>query len=148
MLDAGLIADFGDLFFLTREQLLGLERMGEVSTDNLLAAIGRARTRPLSRVFCALGVRGTGRSMSRRIARHFGTMEAVRAADAEGLQEVDGIGPEKAPVIVTDLAELSDLIDKLVPSRTCCRRPRSSAGAPGLGLGSPYGCRMPAPPYH
>ncbi|WP_208868152.1 helix-hairpin-helix domain-containing protein [Microbispora triticiradicis] len=109
--------------------------MGEVSTDNLLAAIGRARTRPLSRVFCALGVRGTGRSMSRRIARHFGTMEAVRAADAEGLQEVDGIGPEKAPVIVADLAELSDLIDKLVPSRTCCRRPCSSAGAPGARAG-------------
>ncbi|NJP93643.1 NAD-dependent DNA ligase LigA [Nonomuraea sp. FMUSA5-5] len=114
LLDTGLIADFGDLFFLTREQLLGLERMGETSTDNLLAAIEQAKTRPLSRVFAALGVRGTGRSMSRRIARHFATMDAVRAADAEAIQQVDGIGPEKAPVVVEELIELAPLIDKLV----------------------------------
>ncbi|GAA2209664.1 NAD-dependent DNA ligase LigA [Nonomuraea monospora] len=114
MLATGLIADFADLFFLTREQLLGLERMGETSTDNLLAAIERAKTRPLSRVFAALGVRGTGRSMSRRIARHFATMDAVRAADAEAIQQVEGIGPEKAPVVVEELAELAPLIDKLV----------------------------------
>ncbi|TDD45085.1 NAD-dependent DNA ligase LigA [Nonomuraea terrae] len=114
LLDAGLIADFADLFFLTREQLLDLERMGETSADNLLAALDQARSRPLSRVFAALGVRGTGRSMSRRIARHFATMDAIRAADAEAIQQVDGIGPEKAPVVVAELAELAPLIDKLV----------------------------------
>ncbi|MGW5155743.1 helix-hairpin-helix domain-containing protein [Nonomuraea wenchangensis] len=114
MLDAGLIADFADLFYLTREQLLGLERMGATSTDNLLAALDRAKGRPLSRVFCALGVRGTGRSMSRRIARHFATMDAIRAADPDAIQQVDGIGPEKAPVVVDELTELAPLIDKLV----------------------------------
>ncbi|UBU12666.1 NAD-dependent DNA ligase LigA [Nonomuraea gerenzanensis] len=114
MFENGLIADFADLFFLTREQLLKLERMGETSTDNLLAAIEQAKTRPLSRVFAALGVRGTGRSMSRRIARHFATMDNIRAADAEAIQQVDGIGPEKAPVVVEELAELAPLIDKLV----------------------------------
>ncbi|MFI6910232.1 NAD-dependent DNA ligase LigA [Nonomuraea sp. NPDC050394] len=114
LLDAGFITDFADLFFLTREQVLGLERMGETSTDNLLAAIEQAKARPLSRVFCALGVRGTGRSMSRRIARHFATMEAIRAADAEAIQQVEGIGPEKAPVVVAELLELAPLIDKLV----------------------------------
>ncbi|MFE0147835.1 BRCT domain-containing protein [Nonomuraea sp. NPDC059007] len=114
LLDAGFITDFADLFFLTREQVLGLERMGETSTDNLLAAIEQAKSRPLSRVFCALGVRGTGRSMSRRIARHFATMEAIRAADAEAIQQVEGIGPEKAPVVVAELLELAPLIDKLV----------------------------------
>lgn len=86
---------------------------GETSTDNLLAAIDGARTRPLSRVFCALGVRGTGRSMSRRIARHFATMEHIRAADAEALQQVDGIGVEKAGLVVAELAELAPLIDRL-----------------------------------
>ncbi|MER6579708.1 NAD-dependent DNA ligase LigA [Nonomuraea sp. NPDC001023] len=114
LLDAGLIADFADLFFLTREQLLSLERMGETSTDNLLAAFEQAKGRPLSRVFAALGVRGTGRSMSRRIARHFGSMEAIRAADAEAIQAVEGIGPEKAPVVVAELIEVGPLIDKLV----------------------------------
>jgi DNA ligase (NAD+) len=113
LVGAGLVTDFADLFTLTRDQLLGLDRMGETSTDNLLAAIDGARRRPLSRVFCALGVRGTGRSMSRRIARHFVTMEHIRAADVEALQEVDGIGAEKARVVVAELAELAPLIDRL-----------------------------------
>ncbi|WP_189539730.1 NAD-dependent DNA ligase LigA [Streptomyces gelaticus] len=114
LVDAGLVADFADLFTLDREQLLGLERMGETSTDNLLAAIDTARTQPLSRVFCALGVRGTGRSMSRRIARYFADMDRIRAADAEELQRVDGIGKEKAAGVVAELVELAPLIEKLV----------------------------------
>ncbi|MET7328880.1 NAD-dependent DNA ligase LigA [Nonomuraea sp. NPDC005650] len=140
LLDAGLIADFADLFFLTREQLLGLERMGETSTDNLLAAFEGAKTRPLSRVFAALGVRGTGRSMSRRIARHFATMDAVRAADAEAIQQVDGIGPEKAPVVVAELIELAPLIDKLVQAGVNMTEPGAAPPAkgeepqPGAGL--------------
>ncbi|MEV4008904.1 NAD-dependent DNA ligase LigA [Nonomuraea angiospora] len=131
MLDAGLIADFADLFFLTREQLLGLERMGETSTDNLLAAIAQAKTRPLSRVFAALGVRGTGRSMSRRIARHFATMDAVRTADAEAIQQVDGIGSEKAPVVVAELIELAPLIDKLVQAGVNMTEPGATPPAEG-----------------
>nr|WP_254811359.1 NAD-dependent DNA ligase LigA [Streptomyces cavourensis] len=114
LVDAGLVTDFADLFTLEREQLLALDRMGETSTDNLLAAIETARSRPLSRVFCALGVRGTGRSMSRRIARYFATMDHIVAADAESLQRVDGIGKEKAAAVVEELAELAPLIDKLV----------------------------------
>lgn len=114
LVDAGLVADFADLFTLDREQLLALDRMGETSTDNLLAAIATARSRPLSRVFCALGVRGTGRSMSRRIARYFATMDRIVAADAETLQLVDGIGKEKAAGVVVELAELAPLIGKLV----------------------------------
>ncbi|WP_093797893.1 NAD-dependent DNA ligase LigA [Streptomyces sp. Wb2n-11] len=114
LVDAGLVADFADLFVLTREQLLTLDRMGETSADNLLAGIERARARPLSRVLAALGVRGTGRSMSRRIARHFATMDRLRAADAEAVQRVEGIGVEKAPVIVAELAELGPLIGRLV----------------------------------
>ncbi|WP_344338184.1 NAD-dependent DNA ligase LigA, partial [Kitasatospora putterlickiae] len=113
LVEAGLVTDIADLFTLTRDQLLALERMGDTSTDNLLAAIGTARSRPLARVFCALGVRGTGRTMSRRIAAHFGSMAAVRAADAETLAAVDGIGAEKARVIVAELADLAPLLDKL-----------------------------------
>ncbi|MEV7789393.1 NAD-dependent DNA ligase LigA [Streptomyces sp. NPDC088106] len=113
LVEAGLVADLADLFTLRRDQLLALERMGETSTDNLLAAIARAKEQPLSRVLCALGVRGTGRSMSRRIARHFATMDHIRAADADAMQRVDGIGSEKAPSIVAELAELAPLIDKL-----------------------------------
>jgi DNA ligase (NAD+) len=113
LVEAGLVADLADVFALTRGQLLALERMGETSTDNLLAAIGAAKGQPLSRVLCALGVRGTGRSMSRRIARYFATMDHIRAADAEAMQRVEGIGTEKAPSIVAELAELAPLIGKL-----------------------------------
>lgn len=113
LVEAGLVADLADLFTLGREQLLGLDRMGQTSTDNLLAALAAAKEQPLSRVLCALGVRGTGRSMSRRIARHFATMDHIRAADADAMQQVEGIGPEKAPSIVAEIAELAPLIDKL-----------------------------------
>ncbi|GAA0964100.1 NAD-dependent DNA ligase LigA [Actinocorallia libanotica] len=138
MVEAGLIADFADLFTLTREQILGLDRMGETSTDNLLAAIEAAKGKPLSRVFAALGVRGTGRSMSRRIARHFAEMDRVRAADVEQLQEVDGIGPEKAVVLVAELAEIAPLIDKLVAAGVTMTEPGATppeerAGTEGSG---------------
>ncbi|ALU97150.1 DNA ligase (NAD(+)) LigA [Streptomyces globisporus C-1027] len=123
LVDAGLVADFADLFTLEREQLLALDRMGQTSTDNLLAAIETARTRPLSRVFCALGVRGTGRSMSRRIARYFATMDRIVAADVETLQRVDGIGKEKAAAVVAELAELAPLIDKLVTAGVSMTEP-------------------------
>ncbi|MFF0569521.1 NAD-dependent DNA ligase LigA [Streptomyces sp. NPDC004041] len=123
LVDAGLVADFADLFTLEREQLLALDRMGETSTDNLLAAIETARTRPLSRVFCALGVRGTGRSMSRRIARHFATMDRIVAADVDTLQRVDGIGKEKAAAVVAELVELAPLIGKLVAAGVTMTEP-------------------------
>ncbi|GGS98731.1 DNA ligase 2 [Planobispora rosea] len=129
LLDAGFIADFADLFFLKREQVLSLERMGEASTGKLLAAIETARTRPLSRVFCALGVRGTGRSMSRRIARHFGSMAAILAADAEAIQAVEGMGTEKAKLMIEELAELRPLIDKLIAAGVNMTEPGASATA-------------------
>ncbi|MFF1902661.1 NAD-dependent DNA ligase LigA [Kitasatospora sp. NPDC058218] len=113
LVEAGLVGDLADLFTLTKEQLLTLERMGDTSADNLLAAIETARTQPLNRVFCALGIRGTGRTMSRRLAAHFGSMAAIRAADAEALAGVDGIGAEKATVIVAELAEVAALLDRL-----------------------------------
>ncbi|MFB6893011.1 NAD-dependent DNA ligase LigA [Kitasatospora sp. NPDC056327] len=131
LVEAGLVADIADLFALTREQVLGLERMGETSTDNLLAAIAAARTQPLNRVFCALGIRGTGRTMSRRIAAHFGSMTAIRAADAETLATVDGIGAEKARVVVAELAELAPLLDRLAAQDvgTAVTEPRAPATA-------------------
>ncbi len=123
MVDAGLIADFADLFTLDRETVLGLDRMGDTSTTNLLAAIDAAKTKPLNKVFCALGVRGTGRSMSRRIARHFATMEAIRAADVEAFQRVDGVGPERAALIITELIELAPVIDKLIAAGVSMTEP-------------------------
>ncbi|WP_330293366.1 NAD-dependent DNA ligase LigA [Streptomyces sp. NBC_00576] len=130
LVDAGLVKDLADLFTLTRDQLLNLERMGATSTDNLLTAIGAAKEQPLSRVLCALGVRGTGRSMSRRIARHFATMDNIRAADADAMRQVDGIGTEKAPSIVAELAELAPLIGKLAAAGVNMTEPGVTPPAP------------------
>ncbi|MEU6311933.1 NAD-dependent DNA ligase LigA [Streptomyces sp. NPDC047014] len=113
LVTSGAVGDVADLFTLGVEELsvaAGSARRGV----RLAEQIDAARGRPLSRVFCALGVLGTGRSMSRRIARHFGTMEAIRAADAVAMQEVEGIGPEKAPVIVAQVAALGPVIEKLI----------------------------------
>ncbi|MGC9497440.1 NAD-dependent DNA ligase LigA [Streptomyces sp. WG7] len=141
LVEAGLTADLADLFTLRREELLGLERMGETSTDNLLAAIARAKEQPLSRVLCALGVRGTGRSMSRRIARYFATMDRIRAADADAMQQVEGIGSEKAPSIVAEIAELAPLIDKLAAAGVNMTEPGATpppaTGAEGDGEDTP-----------
>jgi DNA ligase (NAD+) len=127
--DAGIIKDFADLFTLTRDQLLTLERMGPTSTDNLLTAIEQAKSQPMSRVLCALGVRGTGRSMSRRIARYFATMDRIRNSDAEAMQQVEGIGVEKAPVIVAELAQLAPVIDKLVAAGVNMTEPGTTSPA-------------------
>jgi len=61
----------------------------------------------------AVGIRGTGRAMSRRIATHFGTMSAIRSATADQMAEVEGLGPAKAPSIVEELAELTPVLDRL-----------------------------------
>ncbi|MFF1630231.1 NAD-dependent DNA ligase LigA [Streptomyces sp. NPDC058272] len=144
LVESGLVADLADLFALTRDQLLGLERMGETSTDNLLTAIDTAKGRPLSRVLCALGVRGTGRSMSRRIARYFATMDTIRAADAETMQQVEGIGTEKAPSIVAELTELAPLIDKLADAGVNMTEPGATPPAtPGDADGGADGGAEP-----
>ncbi|MEU8331671.1 NAD-dependent DNA ligase LigA [Micromonospora sp. NPDC048839] len=130
LVDKGLIEDFADLFTLTRDQLLTLDRMGAKSADNLMAAIETAKTKPLNRVFCALGVLGTGRSMSLRIAAHFGSMQAIRDADAVALEQVNGIGNEKAPVIVEELADLAPVIDKLVAAGVNLDQPGFVPAAP------------------
>ncbi|MGI5414594.1 NAD-dependent DNA ligase LigA [Actinomadura luteofluorescens] len=141
LIATGLITDFADLFTLTYDQVIALERMGETSTTALLAAIEGAKAKPLSKVFCALGVRGTGRSMSRRIARHFGTMDAIRAADAEAFQEVEGVGPERAAVLVAEIAELAPLIDKLAAAGVTLTEP--GAAGPAAREGGQAGAAAP-----
>ena len=113
LIEAGLVADIADVFTLTAAQLSGLERMGAASAANVTAQLKVAKARPLHRVFCALGVRMTGRSMSRRIAKAFGTMDAIRTASVEDLAQVEGVGPVRAETIVAELAEISDIIDRL-----------------------------------
>ncbi|MFI1977760.1 NAD-dependent DNA ligase LigA [Streptomyces wedmorensis] len=130
LIAGGEVRDVADLFTLAEEQLTAASGSAKRGAK-LAEQIRIAKSRPLSRVFCALGIPGTGRSMSRRIAAHFGTMEAIRAADAAVLQDVEGIGPEKAPVVVEQVAALAPVIDKLIAAGVSMTEPRpESAGAP------------------
>jgi DNA ligase (NAD+) len=87
--------------------------MGDISAGKLVAAIQASKQQPLSRVLTGLGVRMTGRSMSRRLARHFGTMQALLDASVDDLQQVEGIGPERAVTIAAELVDLTPVIAKL-----------------------------------
>lgn len=88
-----LVGTVADLYRLTREQLVGLERMAEKSADKLLAAIAASRQTTLARFLYALGIREVGQATARILAREFGSLDALMAADAERLQEVRDIGP-------------------------------------------------------
>lgn len=129
---SGDVADVADLFTLTAEQLTAASGSGKLAAK-LAEQIEAAKALPLSRVFCALGVLGTGRSMSRRIARHFGKMEDIRQADAATLQDVEGIGPEKAPVIVEQVAALAPVIDKLIAAGVNMDEPQETSAGEGAG---------------
>ncbi|WP_329110975.1 NAD-dependent DNA ligase LigA [Micromonospora sp. NBC_01699] len=123
---AGLVTDPADLYDLDAATLAKLERMGETSATKLVANLERSKAQPLSRVLTGLGVRMTGRSMSRRLARHFGEMGALRLAGVEQLQEVEGVGPERAVTIAAELADLSPVIDKLIARGVNMTEPGSS----------------------
>ncbi|MEU9144936.1 NAD-dependent DNA ligase LigA [Streptomyces sp. NPDC048349] len=128
LIEAGAVTDVADLFTLTEDQLTaasGSAKRGAKLAEQITAA----KSRPLSRVFCALGVLGTGRSMSRRIAAHFGSMDAIRQADAALMQEVEGIGGEKAPVIVEQVASLAPVIDKLAAAGVNMKEPQEVRAA-------------------
>ncbi|MGI5184727.1 NAD-dependent DNA ligase LigA [Dactylosporangium sp. CA-152071] len=111
---AGLVTDPADLYDLDVPTVAGLDRMGEVSATKLVAAIEASKSQPLARVLTGLGVRMTGRSMSRRLARHFGTMQALLDASVEDLKQVEGVGPERAVTVAAELADLAPVIEKLV----------------------------------
>lgn len=102
LVQAGLLRSVEDVFALgaKREQLLGLERWGERSVQNLLLRIEQARTPSLARFLHGLGIRHVGQTTSQDLARHFGSLERLQAADHAALMAVDGVGPEVAAAVV------------------------------------------------
>ena len=93
LVDAGLVNSVADLYRLEREQLAGLERMGEKSADNLLAELEKSKAPGLDRLLFALGVREVGEVTAASLARHFGSLEKIMAASEDELVEVPDVGP-------------------------------------------------------
>ncbi|MDI3488832.1 MAG: ligase [Thauera sp.] len=105
LVDAAIVKTPVDLYRLGVLALANLERMGEKSAQNLLAAIERSRSTTLARFIFALGIRNVGEATARDLARHFGSLDALLAADAEALQQVEDVGPIVARSIVEFFAE-------------------------------------------
>ncbi len=104
-LEEGLIADVADIYDLTEEQLVGMDRFAEVSARNLLAAIDASRSRPFKRVLYALGLLGVGYVTAEALADHFGSIDALHEADPERIEAVEGVGPIMAVQIAESLAD-------------------------------------------
>ena len=93
LVDAGLVSTIADLYRLSAQQLAGLERMGEKSAGNLVRELERSKQPELARLLYALGIREVGEVTAASLARHFGSLDALRAADVDQLLEVSDVGP-------------------------------------------------------
>jgi DNA ligase (NAD+) len=135
LVDAGKVSDLADIFALTTEDLDGIDRVGELSGAKVLANIEAAKNQPLSRLVTALGVRMTGRRISRRLARHFGTLERLRGATVDELCGVEGVGDARAFTIRTELDELDSLIERLIVAGVRTDEPAAAGDAGRAGGG-------------
>ncbi|MET3575580.1 NAD-dependent DNA ligase LigA [Bhargavaea ullalensis] len=97
----GLIKDAADLYSLTGEQLIGLDRMGEKSASNLVAAIAQSKQNSLEKLLFGLGIRHVGQKVAHILAMEFGTLDALRRANEEQLTAIHEIGEKVADSVVT-----------------------------------------------
>ena len=92
LVNEGLIENYADLYDLSKEQILPLERMAEKSADNLIQGIAKSREIPFERVLFALGIRYVGETVAKKLARHYKSISALAEATEEELIRVDEIG--------------------------------------------------------
>ena len=109
LVQKGLVRSVADLYSLTKEQLVSLERMGEKSASNLLAALEASKGRGFARVLYALGIRHVGEGTAADLAAHFGSMDALAKASVEELVAVPEVGEKIARSIVDYFSEPRNL---------------------------------------
>jgi DNA ligase (NAD+) len=137
LVEAGLLSDPGDIYTLRSAPLVTLERFGDLSVDNLLAAIEASKNRPLSRLLVGLGVRHLGPTGSRALARAYRSLDAVMAAELTELAAVEGIGPVIADSVVEFLASPGNqhVIDKLRAAGVALVEPGGAVSSGAVGAG-------------
>ena len=113
--DRKLVRNIADIYALTKDDLLQLERMGEKSAQNVLDEIEASKKLPLERVIYGLGIRFVGERTAELLAQHFGSLDALMKAGIEELQEVGEVGPRVATAIHEFFSEPRnrDLVDRL-----------------------------------
>ncbi len=131
LLDAGLIRDVSDLYALTVDQLVALDRFAEQSASQLVQAIADSKRQPLSLLLFGLGIRHVGKTVAQLLARRFGTLPALAAASAEEIAQVPGIGPTIAEAVVEFFAmpENQKLIERLSRAGVNFSEPTATRGA-------------------
>lgn len=100
LLNAGLVKDVADIYILKTEQIAAMERMGEKSAAKLIDQIEKSKTRPLSRILFALGIRHIGEEMAERLIKRFNSVDELAVASYETLTAVPTIGPKIAESII------------------------------------------------
>jgi DNA ligase (NAD+) len=105
LVDHGLIKNYADLYDLTFEQLVSLERFAEKSAKNLIDSIENSKKMPFERVFFALGIRHVGENIARKLVQQFKTLENLRKADVETIASVHEIGNKIAESVVQFMAD-------------------------------------------
>ena len=115
LIEAGLVHDVADLYYLKAQQLLNLDRMGEKSAENVLKAIEESKGRPLARLFFAVGIRYVGEETAKLLADAFRSLDRLMNASYEEVVSVEGIGPKIAQSILEYFANDRNrqVIDKL-----------------------------------
>jgi len=103
--DRGLVNDVADIYCLTKDKLLSLERIGKKSADNLLREIEASKKLPLERVILGLGIRFVGERTAELLSDHFGSLDAMIKAGFDELQQVTEVGPRVAEAITEFFSE-------------------------------------------
>jgi len=100
LVDKGLVKDVADIYYVSKQQLIELERMADKSAQNIIDAIEKSKTKPLSKFLYALGIRHVGETTAEDLARSFPRLDDFFHLSEEDLMEVEGIGPEVAASVV------------------------------------------------
>ena len=115
LVEKGMVHSAADIYALTQEQLLTLDKFKEKSAANLLAAIQRSKENNLDKLLFGFGIRNIGNKAAALLAEHFGTLEAVREADVEKISQIDGFGGVMAQSVAEFFAKegTTDLVHRL-----------------------------------
>ena len=100
LVDKGLVKDVADIYYISKQQLIELERMADKSAQNIIDAIEKSKTKPLSKFLYALGIRHVGETTAEDLARNFPRLDNFFHLSEEDLMKVEGIGPEVAASVV------------------------------------------------
>ena len=135
LFDAKFISDPADLYFLTKDKLLGLDRQAEKSAQNLIDSIARSKNPPLDKFIYALGIRHVGERTAKLLAERFGSIENLMAAKIEDLTAVNEIGTEIAASIVEFFHESKNkaVMKKFAKAGVAPQRKEISLNAPLVG---------------